>query len=519
MANKAKSKTLNQIATPMYGGSGFNGPGYVVKSEAGINILPGYAPLVGSGSFEGRQPYANTLYGSGQAGTAFTGLGVLPGYGTPLPGLFHVYRWMLAHPTIALARMTVVAPIIAGKRIYCKTDDAPSEAMEVIEEHLERNWLYILIDLLRAIDFGFAAQELVWGTDRNGYRLPRLYKSLLPDLTTMRVDEHGELVGIKNSVDLDDPYYLLFTYDREGSNFYGRSRLENCRRTWMNWLADEDQLYRLEQKAAGILPEVGFPPDNETPATPSDSNYQRALNLANSLSQGRGVVHENFTGASVDDLIRAPDLAGRSWYTIKLHDMGNTGPSQMALIESLRYKDALLVRGYLRPERMVIEASRSGSRADSETHANAADADIDMIHTMICDAVNRGVINPILEQNFGAKARDSVYVKPREMVDEAKLLDQKMLEAVMMNGEALYEVLKSIDTEEWAQRVGIPLKEDGALDFSKLQSLGYNVPGMVDKPRPAGEDDPVPSQERPSLATKPQQSAKPQKNAKTKKAE
>src|SRR2546421_12918099 len=53
--------------------------------------------------------------GVAQAGIAFA---QLPGFAPPLPGTYAVYRRMSAHPTLALAKSIVTAPILAGSWSY-----------------------------------------------------------------------------------------------------------------------------------------------------------------------------------------------------------------------------------------------------------------------------------------------------------------------------------------------------------------------------------------------------------------
>ena len=63
--------------------------------------------------FHRRPPSGESTGPQGSVQTAF-GLSQIPGFAPPLPGTYAVYRRMSAHPTLALARSIVTAPILAG---------------------------------------------------------------------------------------------------------------------------------------------------------------------------------------------------------------------------------------------------------------------------------------------------------------------------------------------------------------------------------------------------------------------
>lgn len=465
------SQTKAQWGAPILG-LGAYGSMYPMTSEQGVTLLPIHAAQLGSGTHEGRNPYSHICHQTHMANGVAAGIGFSSGYPIPLPGTYATYRMMLRHPTIALGTMIKTAPIIAGRCGYEKVSNAaPADAPELIQSVFEPVRTQLFIDFVRGLWMGNADIEPVWGTNRDGAIVPTKFKALLQDITTYQIDPSGELAWINNTgAQLMRPHFIHFDWGREGSNWYGCSRLENCRRIWANWLSDEDQLHRLNQKAAGILGDIGFPPDWEVPDDENESNYIRAIRMAQAMASGRWTVHENLTGISADDISRAPELADKSLFKITLHDMGNTGPSQSALIESLKYKDALLARGILAPERSLIEASQSGSRADSETHNSLNDADIDTIHSMICQAINEQCVDEILLQNYGPEAVGTVRIKPKEIIDENRLVDDKLLDAALKNPAMLQSIFESMDVDAWAKRNNIQLKEGSKIEVDGLDT-------------------------------------------------
>lgn len=445
---------LGDHGAMLYGGTGVDGFMPVFKSEAGVTLLPAAASMRGSGALEGRNPYDGNMMGMG----GFGSLGIMA-------GTFQVYRWMRAHPTVALARATVIGPVVAAGWGYEEVEGdnpAPEGARELVEKALEPLRLKIMLSMVRALDYGYEADEVVWGANREGYRIPVRTKELRHDFNTFQIDDKGHVTGLLNQgtpVPIDR--LLVFTYDGEYGNPYGRSRLENIRRTWCNWLAHEDQRFRLGQKTAGILMNIGYPPDVNKLAPGELSNYMRAVSMARMMCQGQSVVYETTGGLNVDRIEDAIALSKGSLFPINLLDFGNTGPQIEALSAVLADYDKMLCRGYLRSERSVIESEGGGTRAESADHtANISDVDCDTLHEQIVSAVNEQIVNAILLENFGPGAVGTVRVKANGLVDEDAIVDRKLLEAALANPMAFAELFSRIDLAAWCKRQGIHLKQD-----------------------------------------------------------
>ena len=451
---------------PMLGGYGFAGAASPLKLMNGTTLLPQTAALLGSGATENKSPYDSHHNGM-SAGPIFPGLGGGLFGGQRYPGTYATYRVMCAHPTIALLRLSVMAPIMAAAWSYEEKGGkpAPKGAKELIERTFDKLRPTLLMNCLRALDYGFQAFENVWGEDREGYYIPAMVRGLLPDLTELLVDKQGQLQGVQNSgVTITGPQFFVYTYDREGDNWYGRSRLENCRRQWANWLRDDDNLVKAGNKVGGILPKIGFPADAAAVENKADTNYSKAQTLAIGLMNGQPVVMQNLTASMLETIGNGHhELAGKSLWSIDLLDMGNMGPQQAALVETLRYRDSLLCRGYLRSERSVIEAQTAGSRADAEAHtASISDTDCDMLHQDIVTAINETLVRETLRQNFGDEYADCVEIKPKQIVDESRIADQKILDAMLTNQVSFAELADRFDWDAFCQRNKMKLRREHA---------------------------------------------------------
>lgn len=462
--DNAQSKTSRQFPTRnglgMLGGTGIYGP--TKLTDTGTTILPTVAATRGSGAMEGRNAYDyispwNSGWSTGGIGFGLFGIN---GTGQRWPGDYFTYRAMMRYPVLALTIAAIESPILAGKwAIECE-EDAPKEAEELIRGAIMPARIDFVRPLLRALWLGFSPLELIWDNSDDGWRVPKV-RELIPDLTHIDIDDHGQIVQLRNTgAELKSGEFCIYTYGREGDNWYGMPRLENARRTWANVLVAEDKLSRLEGKAAGILPKILYPPEFETITDPAKSHKQQAINAIAALLNGQGLALE-YKLPPLDDLVRSPELAKHPLVDVELLDMGNCGPSQEALMKRIDQLQRDLVRSLCRSERTVIEAQTAGSRADAEAHtASIGDTDTDRVHADLTDAVNRWVIKPLLTENFGAKYADSVKLTIREVVDENRSVYQKVLDALLASPMSFAETLERLDMNHLCEQTGLKLRDD-----------------------------------------------------------
>jgi len=417
----------------------------------------------GSAVSDGKNDYGSSSQPFGGIGT--TGP-VNGGFDAPPAGTYETYRLMALHPTLVLAMAATFCPILSSDWAVEKSEDAPTGASDLIEKTFLPQRVRILKSMLRGLLFGFASMEQVWGVDNDGAIVPVKFKSLLQDLCAIYVDGHGELVKIQNQeIDLEPRDLLIYSHDKEGDNYYGFSRMERCRRWWANHLAVDDTGFKLDNKAAGTVPHVGYPQGTMIDSTGKEvSNFVAAQSLVSSIARGQGVVFPNHSGMMVDDLRMAPELAKQSLWSWGFVDSGNCGPAQSAILEKLAYYDALMVRAWCKPERMLLQATTSGSRADSETHQGLGDSDCEQVHDDILAEVNEQSVDRVLIENYGPKAKGTVKLKATPIVDENRVVDLKILDAVLKDQRVSAELFERIDMKGWAQRTGVKLKE-GADEF------------------------------------------------------
>jgi hypothetical protein len=408
---------------------------------------------------------------------AGVGLAQLPGFVQPLPGTYIVYRRMSSHPTLALVKSIVTAPILAsswtfqvrrsdgrtGRRPPATGDGALDDAQDrVLAERasfvanmLEPMRLEFLVEALRALEFGWRPFEKIWDVSGGRFILRRL-KPLLPDFTWIEVDPHGAYGGlIQMDAQLGPEKSFIYTHDGEAGNLYGRSRHENVREIWHKWLQIDERGAQLATKAAAIVPLVHYPMGQSRDVNGNmRDNSELARAILEGLSSGKGVSLPNLFADSDDPRARA-DLAGKSSWVISVLEAAGAAANMSGLTDKQRYYDALLFRGWMRPERVGLE-SQHGSRADSEQHSDTAITDSELIHSHICQCVSRDIIDEILALNFGESARGSVYVSGAPLQDAKRDLLARFVQAAWADPQTLAQWIAQTDMNAVFDLLEIP---------------------------------------------------------------
>ena len=369
-------------------------------------------------------------------------------------GTYKTYREMLNHPTLALCHAAATAPIIAAGWSVESDDDAPEDAIKLIEDVFDKHRTLILTQACRAVYYGWQSFERVWGIDDDGRLVIEKFKPLIPDRTEIVIDrEHGNVLGIKqDSVKLDNGHCLIFTYDQEGDNPYGRSRMENVRKwAYRPWTVGAAKLEQYQGKAAGVVPVVRYPAGQGQDAQGRTiDNSVAAASILSRLSNASGIIAPNTlqdwamdalrSGAKIEELL--------AWQFSFLETRSGHGSE---FIGSLSYQDKLMVRGYLIPERAILEG-QFGTKAEAGVHGDIAVLISQQWLDTIIAELNRQAVDDVLEANFGKTARGKVYLKSGPIQDTEVALYQSIVTALLtanpdmaksdLDFDAMYDALK-----------------------------------------------------------------------------
>jgi hypothetical protein len=423
-----------------------------------LNVTPG-DPATGfcPASLLGAASSAWTA-NAGRSTAGFATAGV-PGFAPPDPGTFDVYRRISAHPTVALVMRIVAAPIVANTWDWKVRPGTPTAQVEFIKQTVGPLRTAVVNDAMRALVFGFAAFEKVWRPAGDRMMLAKL-KPLSPDGTTMLVDAGGNFRGVRNQLpgqparDLTGVKAFCYTYDGEYGNYYGRSRHENIRAAWSMAMQTADRLAQYHKKVAGVIAQLHYPEGTSRDAAGVErSNDVVAQQILEAVSMGRSVRFPNLF-ASIEDPTSAAELAGKSQWVLSQFELGGTDYSP-GLLNALAYYDKLLFRGWLRPERVGLEALH-GSKADSQQHSETGVVDAELVDADFAAAFNTGVVDDVLEVNFGPAARGAVRADPSPISDAKTTNALAVVTSLLHNAQTADRVASRIDIGAVLQDLDIP---------------------------------------------------------------
>ena len=161
-----------------------------------------------------------------------------------------------------------LAVLSTGWEVISPEDQPPDwEVTRFVQEqldHIEGSFSSSLIEVLSALDFGFSVSELVFNDIEEGEFSGKIglraIKSKRPHSMFFRTDDFGNLRDdglvqktIQGDAFLPVSKFIIFSYQREFSNWYGRSDLESAYRAW--WI--KENAYRW---LAQLLERFGIPP-------------------------------------------------------------------------------------------------------------------------------------------------------------------------------------------------------------------------------------------------------------------
>jgi phage gp29-like protein len=143
-----------------------------------------------------------------------------------------IYREMKSDARIK-SLLTVAKAAVLNYPLRLEQGDAPDSTFAMVKEVVGSEYLYgIAKRLVSAIDYGFAAVELVWNNDR----LWRPVDAVLRRPERFRFDFEGRLKyqQFGELVDLYDQAYkwLVWRHDKDAENPYGTSTLKACYWPW-----------------------------------------------------------------------------------------------------------------------------------------------------------------------------------------------------------------------------------------------------------------------------------------------
>ena len=394
----------------------------------------------------------------------------IPGFGKPQPSTIKTYRKMRSNPTIAIARMAATAPIKAAPWSFEARDDAPKGALELIEHSLESVLRLIVREMLRSLDVGYYPFEIVWELRESrdfGLPLalvPRKIKPLLPEKTEVLVDKsNGAFAGLKQGgVTLESIESLVFTYDGEAGNFYGRPRNENIRKVWTAWDQTLDRIGQFTGKVAGVIPIIRYPIGEAKDASgATNPTFEIAKTVLDNLGRGKGIAWPFEIAPWAADLLKAGvDVSSLMAWQISF--LETKGQHAKEMTDVMRLLDSYLTRGWLVPERAVTEGQH-GTKAEAGEHADIALQASEEVLLDIALCINWYLIDKILILNYGADAAGTVTATPAPLADEQKAFFRAIMKQVLTQPATVDLLFSLVNVDAMVERSGLPKSEAAKL--------------------------------------------------------
>lgn len=489
----------NDEPTPPLGeGTGPQGALYAAMSgfgggEYGGFGFDGFQPPFGWPTQQVIQGFGNSTYGPGPyggggqwAGGAGAGFA---GFGSPWQGTYNNYRLLLQHPTVQLARSIVFGSILIGHWNYVVEKDTPQEIVDWYMKYFPPLRQKFLQSALRALDYGWFPFEKVWKIDGDLICLDQL-KPLQVDFNCILIDIRGNFAGLRQNIitgglyqipenKTPKPYFPydlppnkshIYTYDGESGRLYGRSRLDNVRRTVGDWYTTNDHVERLSRKATGLILWIKVPPGGPqqrkiNPKTGQPCTWtEYADAFAAQIVSGTGcgyIISENSIGFELkaDGTARAKaeaieKMAAASFWGIESVDLGDNGPMLEALTAECDYKDKLIFRGYLCPERSGMQGQH-GTQEDAGQHTDTGSGFINATHDDIVANFNL-ISQQALIWNFGERYKNAIHAEAVHINDLQERVDSLIIQGGMGNKDIAPHIYSQYDIGEVFQRRGIP---------------------------------------------------------------
>jgi len=375
---------------------------------------------------------------------------------------YEVYRIMRRHPTIAIARACATAPILASKWSVEADDGVSDDYVKFIDEQISSIWDAYIKNSIFSLDYGFQVFEKIFAVNEDtGLIGIGKIKPLMPDLTKFVVDKKtGELKGVRNNaVELKTSDVIVLVNDKEGDNYYGNSRMENCWEAWKRWKEIDGKFQTYITKVSNVIPMIEYPPGESRDVTGATvDNFKIAQSVLRELGKGAGIAMPNTLAEYVSELSR---LGGnvkdmRAWNI----DFLEVGSSHGSEYETMMDKyERLMIRGWLVPERAISEG-KFGTKAEAETHADIALLITNLVYRSIISVLNEQLVNDLVRYNFGDDYVGKIKVIGSELDKDQQEFYREILKGVLTNPNNVDLLIQWLDVDALVDVAGLPKGQD-----------------------------------------------------------
>jgi hypothetical protein len=364
----------------------------------------------------------------------------------PLAHLVHerpdvsTYRKMRLDGQVSAALAVIKLPILS--RPFAVTSD-DADVAEFVRRSLAPVYRNLVRGTLLALDYGFAVLEKVWAADADGLVAYKTFKDPLPESLEIEVDEHGSYAGVRQRPDarVTRDKAFLYTHRLEHGNLYGVSRLRPAYPFWRTKEIIYLFLNRyLERK--GNPPVVVRYPARPAPAgggrVQADDYAGDALALGKKLMENAAVALPHVHDEHGED----------QWEISYLED----SPRVRMFLDYIEHLNRMILRAMFVPEKLITHEGEQGSYAAAKVHADIFLMSEEGLIADLEEHFNRFIVKPLVEYNFGPRARAELSVE--RFTEENRDLLADVFTRMLDSG-AVRPAAEAI-----ARELGVPLAGD-----------------------------------------------------------
>ncbi len=407
---------------------------------------------------------AQVLVGAGPSGMLPPG--VLQLFPASDSAWFRKVRLMRRDATVGFLRDLYMAPMLAAEWTVTCDDPSFEDAVDDVHDSFVPHRINLLKDVLRGwLDFGWQGLEIVKQQHDDGSFYVEKCKPLLQDLTSILVDYHGRLVGVRNvsTHSLLNPFpvclyrgdSMVLSRDVEGTNWYSEPLMRRCERPFDTWNECDDGARRFDVKVAGAHWVIYYPV-GKTRYNQGNIKVDNAIiaqDMLNALSSSGKVAIPQAVLKQVEDL-NTLDQTKLGWRV----ELLSAQTVQSTFVDRLRYIDSLKCRAFGFPERAVTEG-QFGTKAEAEAHADFAVDNLEMTHKEVLAQINRQGVEPLLELNWGPAYVGRVRLTAASLNDDKRALLKQLYTAFVATPDG---------PKSWTASTGRASRKNSAFPFVRV---------------------------------------------------
>lgn len=301
----------------------------------------------------------------------------------------------------------------------------------------------VIENALLCLDYGVSGHEDLWAIDRDRIRLRKMASRLPLTFFQFPVDEDGETLqaviqygyrgGQWVTATVPASKFTLFSYRKEGANFYGRSMF---REAYQHWYV-KNALYRIDSIACERNG-MGIP-----------------------VIHGDGAVSEE-DKAYADNWLQnmsANESLGLHLPPGRLFDLIGVKGQAHAILPSIQHHSEMICRSALAMF-MSLGTSQTGSRALGNVMVDFFQLSEEATARFICDTIRETTIRRYVDYNFTGKDGERLPY-PKLVVPNIAVINPLDIMVAMRDvADSKLDFLQPDDeTEDWLRKkIGMPLK-------------------------------------------------------------